>query len=99
MKQTMKQAMKQTMRQLLIALGLAATALSAGTPAHAQNYPWCEYISGGMGGGGRNCGFVSFDQCMESARGNGGDCRANTMYTQPAGVSHTTRKSRKSKNS
>jgi hypothetical protein len=86
------------MRQLLIALGLAAAAVGAGTPAHAQNYPWCEYI-GSQNGGGRNCGFVSFEQCMESARGNGGDCRANTMYTPPSGASHTTRKSRKSKNS
>ncbi len=90
------------MRQLLIALGIAAAALGAGTPARAQNYPWCEYIGGGMGGGGRNCGFVSFEQCMESARGNGSDCRINTMYTPPpppAGVSHTTRKARKAKNS
>jgi hypothetical protein len=87
------------MRHLLITLGLAVIALGAGTPAHAQNYPWCEYIGGGMGGGGRNCGFVSFEQCLESARGNGGDCRANTMYEPPVGAHQTTRKSRKSKNS
>jgi hypothetical protein len=88
------------MKHLLIAFGLAATALTAGSPAHAQNYPWCEYLGGGMGGGGgRNCGFVSFEQCMESARGNGSDCRANTTYEPPTGIRQTTRKSRKSKNS
>ena len=87
------------MRHLLIAMGLAVAAIAAGTPAHAQNYPWCEYISGGMGGGGRNCGFVSFEQCMASAQGNGGDCRLNTMYEPPAGAHQTVRKSRKHKNS
>jgi hypothetical protein len=37
------------------------------------------------GGGGRNCGFISFEQCMESARGNGSDCRPNTQYEPPPG--------------
>ncbi len=72
------------MKYLFIVLGmLVATAV---TPAKAQNYPWCEYLGGGMGGGGgRNCGFISFEQCMESARGNGGDCRLNTQYEPPPG--------------
>jgi uncharacterized protein DUF3551 len=72
------------MKYLFIVLGmLVATAV---TPANAQNYPWCEYLGGGMGGGGgRNCGFISFEQCMESARGNGGDCRLNTQYEPPPG--------------
>ena len=74
------------MRHLLITLGLAVTALGAGAPAHAQNYPWCEYLGGGdAGGGGRNCGFISFEQCMESARGMGNDCRKNTQYEPPPG--------------
>jgi hypothetical protein len=71
------------MKQLLIALGLLVTAPIFVAPAHAQNYPWCEYIGGT--GGARNCGFVSFEQCLESARGNGGDCRMNTQYIPPAG--------------
>lgn len=87
------------MKYLVLAFGLAAAAVGAGTPAHAQNYPWCEYLGGGMGGGGRNCGFVSFEQCMQSALGNGGDCRANTLYEPPGGVRQTTRKARKNKNS
>jgi hypothetical protein len=70
-------------KYLLIVLSLAAMPLF-GAPARAQNYPWCEYI-GGESGGGRNCGFVSFEQCMQSARGNGGDCRANTQYMPPPG--------------
>jgi Protein of unknown function (DUF3551) len=75
------------MRYLLAVLGLLAAFSSTGsTPARAQNYPWCEYLGGGMGGGGgRNCGFISYEQCMESARGNGSDCRRNTQYEPPPG--------------
>jgi len=71
------------MKYLLIVGGILAAMASLGTRAEAQNYPWCEYIGGT--GGARNCGFVSFEQCLESARGNGGDCRMNTQYIPPAG--------------
>lgn len=71
-----------------LTFGIAVAALGGG-PAQAQNYPWCEYLGGELGGG-RNCGFVSFEQCMESARGNGNDCRLNTMYTPPPGPRHET---------
>jgi hypothetical protein len=72
------------MKYALVLLGAVA---AIGTRAEAQNYPWCEYL-GGFDGGGRNCGFVSFQQCMASASGNGGDCRENTQYEPPPGV-HT----------
>jgi hypothetical protein len=74
------------MRYLFAVLGIAVAVVGFGPRAQAQNYPWCEYLSGGEGGGGgKNCGFVSFEQCMESARGNGNDCRKNTMYEPPPG--------------
>jgi hypothetical protein len=73
------------MRYLVAALAVAAATVFAGAPAQAQNYPWCEYMGGGFDGGGRNCGFVSFEQCMQSAFGNGGDCRRNTQYEPPTG--------------
>lgn len=74
------------MRYLIAVFGVVAAAGFVGTPAQAQNYPWCEYLGGGEGGGGgRNCGFVSFEQCMQSAQGNGGDCRQNTQYEPPPG--------------
>src|SRR5258708_36851807 len=77
-------ARRPAMRYLLAVLGMLVA--TAGTPVRAQNYPWCEYLGGGIGGGGgRNCGFISFEQCMESARGNGGDCRQNTQYVPPPG--------------
>lgn len=73
------------MRYSLLLLGIAVAAVGSVSPARAQNYPWCEYLSGGEQGGGKNCGFVSFEQCMESARGNGSYCRINPMYTPPPG--------------
>jgi hypothetical protein len=36
------------------------------------------------GGGGRNCGFDSFEQCMEARQGAGGFCEQNPFYEGPA---------------
>lgn len=64
-----------------LAAAIASTVLT--TSARAQNYPWCaEY--GGDFGGAMNCGFVSFDQCMETVRGIGGFCVVNNTYVPPA---------------
>jgi len=70
------------MRILLFMLAGSVMAAGIAAPAAAQNYPWCEFIGSP---GGTNCGFISFEQCMESARGNGGSCRQNTQYTPPPG--------------
>jgi len=79
------------MKSLLLAMGACAASFAMNVPAQAQNYPWCEYIGGGGFGGGRNCGFVSYQQCMASAWGNGGDCRPNPMYEPPPGPRHRRR--------
>ncbi len=52
-------------------------------PAAAIEYPWCAQYSGEEGGG-RNCGFVSREQCMETVRGMGGFCEPNLFYPGPA---------------
>jgi len=63
---------------------LAALAMSAFIqPAAANEYPWCASY-GGRGGSARNCGFVSYEQCMETIRGMGGFCEQNLFYTGPA---------------
>ena len=73
---------------------LIVTALSAGASgAWAQNYPWCALYSGGGRGGAENCGFVSFDQCMDTLRGIGGFCNINTQYVPPAGTHYPTYRS------
>ena len=51
-----------------------ATLLVLTVGAHAA--PWCANY-GGRGGGGTNCGFYSFAQCMAALSGNGGMCTRN----------------------
>jgi len=68
------------MRILLFVLGILVGAAAIGTPAEAQNYPWCG--SNGRGGG---CGFTTYEQCMISRGGLGGSCERNADYV-PAPV-------------
>ena len=65
------------MKRLLLAAGVFAAAIAAGTPAQAQNYPWCAQYAGF---GGQNCGFTTYAQCMAALSGNGGVCSQNTQY-------------------
>ena len=69
---------------LLSVLGITAAAAAFGTPAEAQNYPWCAQYSG-RGGGAMNCGFVSFNQCLATVSGIGGFCFQNNTYQPPPG--------------
>ena len=63
------------------AAALAAFAVFAPPAQAAIEYPWCVQYGGGLdGGGGRNCGFVSYEQCMMTARGAGGSCEQNLFY-------------------
>lgn len=66
----------------VIVIAVFAT-IALNSAAMAQNFPWCAYIN--SEGGARNCGFVSFDQCMATAQGLGADCRRNTLFTPPIG--------------
>jgi len=61
-----------TIRVLVAALAFAALAPIDATPAAAQTAtcrPWCVHYSG-RGGGGTNCGFVSLEQCRQTAQGS-----------------------------
>jgi Protein of unknown function (DUF3551) len=73
------------MRPVLLASAIA-TALTLVAPAAGQAqtyYPWCAQYGGMAGGGGRNCGFVSYAQCMATVHGMGGFCERNSFYTGP----------------
>ena len=84
------------MRLLLFMLGISVGIVGIGNRAEAQNYPWCAIYSGGDGGdGGTNCGFVTFEQCMETARGLGSLCQPNTQYVPPPGPHPLTRVQRR----
>jgi len=47
-------------------------------PAQAQEYPWCAQYGGRSGG--RNCGFVTYQQCRAAIWGNGGYCERNPFF-------------------
>jgi hypothetical protein len=68
---------------------VAAVSVSA---AEAQNYPWCAQY-GGTPSGPTNCGFVTFQQCLDTISGIGGFCVRNNMYQPPPGP-HTSKKVR-----
>jgi hypothetical protein len=71
------------MRLLLFVLGILVAMAGIDAPVQAQNYPWCAYYSSG-GGGGTNCGFTTFEQCLATVSGIGGFCDRNTQYQPPA---------------
>ena len=62
-----------------VALGAAVIPTTAQA---AIEYPWCAQYSGDETGG-RNCSFVSYEQCMETARGAGANCEVNLFYQGP----------------
>jgi hypothetical protein len=61
-------------------IALTALAMLAfASPAAAIEYPWCAQYSG-EDGGGRNCGFATIEQCMDTISGMGGFCEPNLFY-------------------
>lgn len=73
------------MRVLLLTLGILGSLSAFGGSAVAQNYPWCAEYGGGDMGGGTNCGFTTYEQCMATLSGMGGFCNRNTQYVPPPG--------------
>ena len=70
------------MKRVLLLMPMLVTALAFAAPAHAEiYYPWCaNYCCGG----GSNCGFSTFKQCMATLSGIGGFCDPNPFYTPPS---------------
>jgi Protein of unknown function (DUF3551) len=69
------------MRLLLFMLGICVGIRGVGSPAEAQNYPWCLIY--GTDFGGKNCGFITFQQCQDTVSGIGGFCMQNNTYQPP----------------
>jgi len=69
------------MRAALILLAVGPLSAIDARPSGAETYrPWCVVYSGRTGGA-RNCGFVSYQQCMMTAGpGTGGSCVQNPWY-------------------
>jgi hypothetical protein len=79
------------MKLLLFILGICIYLIGVGNRAEAQNYPWCAYYGGDADGGGTNCGFTTFQQCLETVSGIGGFCQRNNLYQPPPGPHPPTR--------
>ena len=79
----------------LVALAVAVplTLVAQAETANAQNYPWCAQYT--VRGGARNCGFVSWAQCMATVSGIGGYCEQNYMY-RPEAAPTVRRRARRS---
>ena len=71
---------------------LAALTVFTPSTSQADPYKWCAAY-GAKFGGARNCGFVSYGQCMETIRGMGGFCEQNLFYTGPPSGQPSTRAS------
>lgn len=59
----------------VVAFGL----LAGGAAGHAQtyyDYPWCAAYSYRT----KNCGFMTFQQCLATISGVGGSCEPNPFY-------------------
>lgn len=59
-----------------------------------RDYPWCT-TSAGHEFGAQNCGFMTFEQCMQTARGNGQMCEQSPWYVPPAAPVQRNRKVRR----
>lgn len=71
------------LRRLVLPALLALSAfVLAPSSSRAIEYPWCAQYSGD-GGGGRNCGFSTLQQCQATVSGIGGFCERNSFYTGP----------------
>jgi hypothetical protein len=81
------------MKSVLFVLGILVVTGGIGTRAEAAEYPWCAHYD--MGDEVKNCGFVSFEQCLETVRGIGGFCQQNVYYQPSSGVAVSPRSSRK----
>jgi hypothetical protein len=62
----------------LLVLSVIIGAITLATFAKAQNYPWCAIYKGGA----MNCGFTTFQQCLNTV-GQAGLCIQNSTY-QPS---------------
>jgi len=64
------------MTRILVVVGALAAATLLGGWAFDKQGPFCIFDRDYT-----NCGYPSYDACMAAARGVGGYCRPNPMFT------------------
>ena len=77
-------------RMLLMAVAILVAwdplTSSAQAQSDQQNGQWCAYFTGGP----TNCGFATFDDCLQAIKGKTGLCNQNAQYVPPVGADSTT---------
>jgi hypothetical protein len=68
------------MGRTLAIVGLFLVGDALGTSAQAQSAQWCAYFTGGP----TNCGFATFEQCLQAIKGKTGLCNQSQQNQQPA---------------
>ena len=81
------------MRLLLFITVVLLATLCIGKSAEAQNCPWCAQY-GATPSAPTNCGFVTFQQCLDTISGIGGFCVRNNLYQPPPGP-HPSKRARR----
>ena len=66
-----------------IVLATIAASMMATSAAQADQYKWCA-VYAGRDYEATNCGFVTYQQCLNTISGVGGYCVLNQFYTGPA---------------
>ena len=80
------------MRYFCIASSFAAAfVVMTAAPAVADKAPWCAQFGGGRGGGGTECLYYSFQQCMATLSGMGGRCFQNPWLAESSRDSRSDR--------
>jgi hypothetical protein len=84
------------LHKFVFVLGAFVIALLMTSPHSAQAQSrvpsWCAYMGGQFG---FDCGFYSFEQCMETARGLGNYCAPNP---RAQAVPRSSRRARRARN-
>jgi hypothetical protein len=67
-------------RAASVILALLSLVAIGPRPADAETYrPWCVGYTATIT---QSCTFTSYEQCMQTARGGGGECSQNPWYLQ-----------------
>lgn len=74
----------RTSKAILFVAAVGAAALMGGPREVRAQGSWCSQSFDRDGGGGQNCGFYSFEQCVETARGVGAICTRSLLVPQPS---------------
>jgi hypothetical protein len=84
-------------RIFLFILGVFAAVVCFEKPAAARNNAWCAYLN--FAGGGTNCGFSTFQQCLAAVSGDSSSsCGPNPQYHGVSGPAPSRRVRHHSKN-